>query len=263
MADLKCLQSLILCRSVTTWYNSYFSSMKQVMLVWIILMVGNFGLNAQLSGKRASIGEVENMFCGEEIYFLNDTITMLMYGCERNQGITFAKYRVDHNGQLCFTPIPNGQFNPIVRKYRCELPVQDETKIWLSNADLVFKTVGDTSVYFYDEVAWKLMKDSLLLTSGYSTDQLRFRNLSSSDLCVNFPAIDALFSDDFCFYPGEFSGTGDRYVIEVIFTTSLFRYDLFALKADFNNLNLYYANGQLYQLNDGKKKVIELENGRW
>ncbi|MBI3240346.1 MAG: hypothetical protein HYZ43_16125 [Flavobacteriia bacterium] len=237
--------------------------MKQVLLVWIILMVGNFGLNAQLSGKRASIGEVENMFCGEEIYFHNDSIAMLMYGCERKQGIAFAKYRFDHNGQLCFTPIPNGQFNPIVRKYRCELPSDDEKKPWLVNSDLVFKTMGDTSVYFYDDVAWKLMKDSVLFAYGQSTDRLRFRNLSASGLCVNFPLIDGLFSDDFCFSPDEFSGIGDRYVIEVMFTTSLFRYDLFALKADFNNLNLYYANGQLNQLNDGKKKVIELENGRW
>jgi hypothetical protein len=237
--------------------------MKQVVLVWIVLMVGNFGLNAQLSGKRASIGEVENMFCGEEIYFHNDSIAMLMYGCEINQGITFAKYRVDHNGQLCFDPIPNDQFNPILRKYRCELPSGDEKKPWLAYSDLVFKTAGDTSAYYFDDMPWNLMKDTLLLAYGHTTEQLRFRNLPDSLLCINFPVMDGLFSDDFCFSPKEFSGTGDRYVIEVMFTTSLFRYDLFALKADFNHLNLYYSNSQLYQLNDGNKKVIELENGRW
>jgi len=230
--------------------------------MWVVLMVGNFGLNAQLSGKRASIG-LEDTFCGEEIYFLNGTIAMLMYGCERNQRISFAKYRVDHNSQLCFTPIPNGPFNPIVRKYRCELPSDDEKKLWLVNSDLVFKTMGDTSAYFYDDVAWKLMKDSVLFAYGHSTDRLRFRNLSESGLCVNFPLIDGLFSDDFCFSPDEFSGTGDRYVIEVMFPTSLFQYDLSPLTADFSDLNLYYANSLFYQLDHGKKKVIELDSGSW
>lgn len=261
MADLKCLQSLILCRSVTTWYNSYFSSMKQVMLVWIILMVGNFGLNAQLSGKRASIG-LEDTFCGEEIYFLNDSIAMLMYGCEANQGLAFARYRIDHAGELCFTLIPNDEFNPIVRKYRCEMPRVSEKNRWLGYADLVFKIAGDTSSGVYDDLHWRLMQDTVFLASGYRTENISFGNFSDSSICINFPRLNGLFSEDYCFRPGDFEGTGDRFVVELIFSPGFLMYKLFSLKSDFKDLSLLYKENQLYEMVGGKKKLLELENAR-
>ncbi|MDH4474325.1 MAG: hypothetical protein QE487_17095 [Fluviicola sp.] len=237
--------------------------MKIVLLVWIILAVGTFKSNAQLSGKRASIGQYDNMFCGEEIYFHNDSIAMLMYGCEANQGLAFARYRIDRDGELCFTLIPNKEFNPIVRKYRCEMPRTSEENRRLGYADLVFKIAGDTSSGVYDDFHWRLMLDTVYLASGYRTENISFGNFADSNMCINFPVLNGLFGEDYCFRPGEFDGTGDRFVIEIIFTPNFFRYHLFSLKSDFKEVSLFYKENQLFEMVGGTKKILELENGRW
>lgn len=231
------------------------------MRYWLLLVFVVYGAFSfsQLSGKYARFG-LDNVFCGEFIYFLNDSLAVTTSGCEARQFIAFYSYRMDAENKLVFRYIPKNEMNPVKAIYKANRPAINASSIGL--VDLCLKYTGDSlkASKFTTDLDWNLMNDSLCVTSGRTFGNLTFSHLLGTGLCVRFPELEVLSSHTICFHPAEFSGTGDLYVVDLIFPLFFLHYQLFYDESDSSFMDFSYKNGELYYFFRGKYELCELES---
>ena len=235
----------------------YFRVMKH-WLLFLFILHGIFSYS-QLSGKYARFG-IDDIFCGEYVYFLNDSLAVTMSGCEAKQFLAFYSFRKEMNDKLVFTYIKKEDVNPFSSAYKTnEL---EYSRSYHGLGDLVLKYAGDSlsSSTVTTGINWHLMKDSILLSGSGTTENLSFVNLQLTDLCVRFPRLDIAFNNRFCFQPSNFSGEGKVFVLDLIFPVDFLIYQLSYSENDSSFMDFKYENNKLYYLYRGKYELCELES---
>lgn len=223
------------------------------MLLIIALSVCPMLVFAQLKGEE--LHSDYDMFCGESLFFVSDSIAHYYAGCEERQQLLVCRYTVDAGGEIHFRSLTADEFLKTIVVEKTTVPLSSWDTIMHLNPDFYLRAANGNE---WNDLQLTLYNDTLPIVDQLFADRVKGSAVIGTGTSFSVDFIDLLFEEPVIFDPTDFSGTGEDILIHLDVVNGFYNTQLRYSSSSIDAWKLKYVDGKFYRLSKKTQKWEEI-----